>query len=42
MSLEMDMLMYPVYHLSMEIEGKKPTKVPKSTPENTNQASPII
>ena len=25
-------IMYHVHHLCMEIEGKKPTKVPKSTP----------
>ena len=42
MSFEMSMfIMYHVYHLSTEIEDKKPTKIPKSTPANTNQASPV-
>ena len=42
MSFEMNMLiMFQGHHLSTEMEGKKPTKLPKSTPENTKQASPI-
>ena len=37
----MNMLaMYHVHYLSTEMQGKTPTKVPKSTPKNTNQASP--
>ena len=43
MSFEMNMLIiYHVHHLSTEMEGKKPTKVPKSTPKNASKASPII
>ena len=43
MSFEMDMLsMYHVHHLSTEIAGQISTKVPKSTPENTNQDSAMI
>ena len=42
MSFEMSMLvMYHVYYLTTEIEGKQPTKVPKSTPTKANQTSLI-
>ena len=42
MSFEINMLiMYHVHHLSTEMEDKKPTKVPQSTPKNKNQASSI-
>ena len=43
MSLEMNMLsIYHVHFLNTEMEGKIPIKVPKSTPKNTNQASPTF
>ena len=43
MSFEMNMLnMYHVHLLRTEKEGFKPKKVPKSMPEYTNQASPIL
>ena len=35
------LIMYHVPHLSAEMEGKKPTKVPQSKSENTKEAFPI-
>ena len=42
MSLEMNMLtMHHVHHLSTEMDSQILTKVPKGTPNSTNQASSI-
>ena len=35
------LIMYHVHGLTTEMEGE-PTNVPKCTPENTNQVSPIV
>ena len=38
--IEINMLiMYHVHHISTEMEGKNPTKVPRNMPKNTNQTS---
>ena len=43
MPFEMNMLiMKHFHHLNTGMEGKKPSKVAKSTPKNTNQALSII
>ena len=36
------LIMYYVPHLYTEMEAKQPTKMPKSTPKNTKQTSPIV
>ena len=43
MSFETNMLiMCSFHHLSTEMKGKKPTKVPKIPPQNANKASLLI